>query len=168
MGGGLYMIFPPLGMQLANSYTRCIILKLCKRILQYTGRLLSCAPPGPCSPPAWAPLSSPPWQLWGLRNSQRPPRRLWSAWTCGRDTGCCQKACDGRRGRASSGSPSERHCRGSSGTGKACDLWAQRAVCQLCCLHPPPAPSAPRIIIIITNIINIMIIITLQKSNSHG
>lgn len=36
--GGLYMIFFPLGMQLANSFTICIILKLCKIILQYTGQ----------------------------------------------------------------------------------------------------------------------------------
>lgn len=82
----------------------------------------SCITPGPCCPPPLALPSSPVWQLQVPPNSQKLRSQLWSAWTCGRDTGCCQKACDGRREHGSSDFPSERHCTGSSGTGKACDL----------------------------------------------
>lgn len=52
-----------------------------------------------------------------------------SAWTCGPGTGCCQKACDGHRGRGSSGSPSGRHCTGSIGTGRAGDLHKWQKDC---------------------------------------
>lgn len=95
---------------------------------------LSCGPAGPGCPPPPARLSCPPWRPWGLQNSQKPLSRLWSAWTGGQDTGCCQKACDGRTGRGSSGSPSGRHCRGSSDTGKAGDLRAERVASQYCSL----------------------------------
>lgn len=125
-------------MQLANSFNRCIILKLCKIILQCTVGLLSCSPPGPCYPPLLAPPSSLPWQLRAPQNFQTPRSQPWSAWTCGRDTGCCRKACDGHRGRGSSGFPSERHCTGSSGTGKACDLREEKVASHLCA-HTLPA-----------------------------
>lgn len=78
--------------------------------------------PGPCRPPPPALSSSPLWQLQVPPNSQKLRSQLWSAWTCGRDTGCCQKACDGHRERGSSDFPFERHCTGSICTGKACDL----------------------------------------------
>lgn len=82
----------------------------------------SCITPGPCCPPPLALPSSPAWQLQVPPNSQKLRSQFWSAWTCGRDTGCCQKACDGHREHGSSDFPSERHCRGSICTGKACDL----------------------------------------------
>lgn len=78
--------------------------------------------PGPCCPPLTALPSSLPWQPPAPPNSQQLPSRLWSAWTCGRGTGCCRRACGGHRARGSSDFPSERHCRGSICTGKAGDL----------------------------------------------
>lgn len=86
----------------------------------------SCITPGPCCPPPLALPSSPVWQLQVPPNSQKLRSQLWSAWTCGRDTGCCQKACDGHREHGSSDFPSERHCTGSICTGKACDLRDRR------------------------------------------